>query len=160
MLAAGELVETAQADAKAATEQRDAEEKAELLRSMGAEGAATLPPALRTQVRQLEEDQKRRATRAQRDVLDRAMVDLLSLYRDVLVVQLGAGVDLVNVEHERVGPHARRGEHRRADPAADGRGRSGAHPPRRERRAAARGRGDGGGAAPAGVSPRPVVQIG
>ncbi|KQY23075.1 DNA polymerase III subunit delta' [Cellulomonas sp. Root485] len=100
VLAAGELVETAQADAKAATEQRDAEEKAELLRSMGAEGAATLPPTLRTQVRQLEEDQKRRATRAQRDVLDRAMVDLLSLYRDVLVVQLGAGVELVNVEHE------------------------------------------------------------
>ncbi|WP_421735969.1 DNA polymerase III subunit delta' [Cellulomonas sp.] len=100
VMAAGELVETAQADAKAATEQRDAEEKAELLRSMGAEGAATLPPSLRTQVRQLEEDQKRRATRAQRDVLDRAMVDLLSLYRDVLVVQLGAGVELVNIEHE------------------------------------------------------------
>ncbi|MEZ0446675.1 DNA polymerase III subunit delta' [Cellulomonas sp. ICMP 17802] len=100
VLAAGELVETAQADAKAATEQRDADERAELLRSMGAEGAATLPPALRTQVRQLEEDQKRRATRSQRDVLDRAMVDLLSLYRDVLVVQLGAGVELVNIEHE------------------------------------------------------------
>jgi len=100
VLAAGELVETAQADAKAATEQRDADERAELLRSLGAEGAATLPPALRTQVRQLEEDQKRRATRSQRDVLDRAMVDLLSLYRDVLVVQLAAGVELVNVEHE------------------------------------------------------------
>ncbi|TQL01762.1 DNA polymerase III subunit delta' [Cellulomonas sp. SLBN-39] len=100
VLAAGELVETAQADAKAATEERDAQEKNELLRQLGAEGAATLPPALRAQVRQLEEEQKRRATRAQRDVLDRAMVDLLSLYRDVLVVQLGAGVDLVNVEQE------------------------------------------------------------
>ncbi|GCD19824.1 DNA polymerase III subunit delta' [Cellulomonas algicola] len=99
VLAAGDLVETAQADAKAATEHRDAAEKAELLRSLGAEGATTLPPALRSQVRQLEEEQKRRATRAQRDVLDRAMVDLLSLYRDVLVVQLGAGVELVNVEH-------------------------------------------------------------
>ena len=100
VLAAGELVETAQADAKAATEERDAQERTELLRAMGAEGAATLPPSLRTQVKQLEEDQKRRATRAQRDVLDRAMVDLLSLYRDVLVVQLGADVELVNVEHE------------------------------------------------------------
>jgi DNA polymerase-3 subunit delta' len=100
VLAAGELVETAQADAKAATEQRDAEEKNALLRTMGAEGAATLPPALRSQLRQLEEEQKRRATRAQRDVLDRAMVDLLSLFRDVLVVQLGAGVELVNLEHE------------------------------------------------------------
>ena len=53
-------------------------------------------------VKQLEEDQKRRATRAQRDVLDRAMVDLLSLYRDVLVVQLGAGVERVNAEQERL----------------------------------------------------------
>ena len=100
VLAAGDLVATAQADAKAATEQRDAEERSELLRSMGAEGAVTIPPALRAQVRDLEGDQKRRATRAQRDVLDRAMLDLLSLYRDVLVVQLGAGVELVNVEHE------------------------------------------------------------
>jgi DNA polymerase-3 subunit delta' len=99
VLAAGELVATAQADAKAATEQRDAEERSALLRSMGAEDAATIPPALRAQVRQLEEDQKRRATRAQRDVLDRAMLDLLSLYRDVLVVQLDAGVELMNLEH-------------------------------------------------------------
>lgn len=100
VLAAGDLVATAQADAKAATEERDASERAALLRSLGAEGAATVPPALRSQVRQLEDDQKRRATRAQRDVLDRAMLDLLSLYRDVLVVQLGADVPLVNVDHD------------------------------------------------------------
>src|SRR5690606_15075504 len=55
---------------------------------------------LRSQVTALEKDQKRRASRAQRDVLDRAMLDLLALFRDVLVVQLGAGVDLVN-ERER-----------------------------------------------------------
>lgn len=100
VLAAGELVETAQADAKAATEERDARERQALLRSLGAEGLATVPPALRGQVKQLEDEQKRRATRAQRDVLDRAMVDLLSFYRDVLVVQLGADVHLVNAEHE------------------------------------------------------------
>lgn len=96
VLAAGELVEVSAAESKAATQERDAAEKAALLHTLGAEGAGTLPPALRAQVRQLEEDQKRRATRAQRDVLDRAMTDLLSLYRDVLVVQLGAEVDLVN----------------------------------------------------------------
>src|SRR5450830_1112596 len=100
VLAAGDLVATAQADAKAATEQRDAEERSALLRSMGAEVAATIPPALRAQVRELEADQKRRATRAQRDVLDRAMLDLLSMYREVLVVQLDAGVELVNVDRE------------------------------------------------------------
>jgi DNA polymerase-3 subunit delta' len=58
---------------------------------------------VRAQVRQLEENQKRRATRAQRDVLDRSLIDLLSLYRDVLVLQLGTGgpengIDLVNAE--------------------------------------------------------------
>lgn len=96
VLTAGELVEVATAEAKAATADRDAADRAALLHSLGADGGQTLPPALRAQVRQLEEDQKRRATRAQRDVLDRSLVDLLSLYRDVLVVQLGAGVDLVN----------------------------------------------------------------
>lgn len=96
VLAAGRLVEVSQLESKAATEHRDAAEKSALLRAIGAEGAATLPPSLRAQVNQLEKDQKGRATRAQRDVLDRSMIDLLSLYRDVLVVQLGAGVDLVN----------------------------------------------------------------
>ncbi|WNB85346.1 DNA polymerase III subunit delta' [Cellulomonas sp. ATA003] len=99
VLAAGDLVEVAQDEARAATEHRDAQEKAALLHAMGAEGAATLPPSLRAQVTQLEKDQKGRATRAQRDVLDRTMVDLLSLYRDVLVVQLGAGVELINTGH-------------------------------------------------------------
>ncbi|MBU4336354.1 MAG: DNA polymerase III subunit delta' [Actinobacteria bacterium] len=100
VLAAGELVETAQAEAGATTTERDAAERADLLRSLGAEGAHRLPPALRSQVTDLEKDQKRRATRAQRDVLDRSMVDLLTLFRDVLVVQLAAGVDLVNAQHD------------------------------------------------------------
>ncbi len=98
VLAAGQLVEVATEESKSATTERDAREKAELLHSLGAQGAGTLPPAVRAQVRQLEENQKRRATRAYRDVLDRAMIDLLSLYRDVLVVQLGACVSLTNAE--------------------------------------------------------------
>ncbi|MDR3068102.1 MAG: DNA polymerase III subunit delta', partial [Cellulomonas sp.] len=99
VLLAADLVETAQAESAAASTERDAAERADLLRALGADGGGRLPPALRAQVTDLEKEQKRRATRAQRDVLDRAMTDLLSLYRDVLVVQLGAGVGLVNVEH-------------------------------------------------------------
>jgi len=103
VLAAGQLVEVAAEESKARTTERDAVERAALLHSLGAEGLATLPPAVRSQVRQLEENQKRRATRAQRDVLDRSLVDLLSLYRDVLMLQFGAvqegsGVELVNAE--------------------------------------------------------------
>lgn len=98
VLAAAELVEVAQAEAAASTQERDAAEKAELLRNLGGQDGKPLPPALRSQVRQLEDEQKRRATRAQRDGLDRSLIDLLSLFRDVLVVQLGADVDLVNSE--------------------------------------------------------------
>lgn len=96
VLKAGELVELAAAESKAVTEERDARERTDLLRTLGAESGTTLPPALRAQVRQLEEDQKRRSTRAQRDVLDRAMLDLLSLYRDVLMVQFGAEGEIMN----------------------------------------------------------------
>ncbi|WP_277207940.1 DNA polymerase III subunit delta' [Isoptericola croceus] len=102
VLAASELVDVAKAEAAAATVERDATEKAELLRALGVGEGDTLPPKLRSQLKQLEDDQKRRATRRQRDVLDRSMVDLLSLYRDVLVVQLGAEVELVNSAHADV----------------------------------------------------------
>ncbi|MGK2867986.1 MAG: DNA polymerase III subunit delta', partial [Mycobacterium sp.] len=49
------------------------------------------------QLKALEEDQKRRATRSLRDGLDRILVDLLSLYRDILVLQLGVDLDPVNL---------------------------------------------------------------
>ena len=98
VVSAGNLVDVAGEEAAAATTERDAAERAALLRSLGAAATGALPPALRSQVTQLEKDQKARATRSKRDVLDRALVDLASLYRDVLVVQLGAGVELVNAE--------------------------------------------------------------
>lgn len=99
VLAAADLVAVAEEDAKAATEERDVAERNELLRTLGADDGGRLPPALRSQVKQLEEDQKRRATRHKRDVLDRALLDLMSLYRDVVVLQVGAGQPLVNESH-------------------------------------------------------------
>ncbi|GMA32515.1 hypothetical protein GCM10025875_25070 [Litorihabitans aurantiacus] len=99
VIAAGELVEVATAQATASMAERDATERAELMRTLGAdqaEGGKALPPAVRAQIRQLEEDQKRRGKRAVVDGLDRAMTDLLSFYRDVLAVQVGSDVDLVN----------------------------------------------------------------
>ena len=83
-------------DAKAITEERDAEERASALRSLGVEPGGTVPPALRSQLRALEDDQKRRATRSLRDGIDRIMVDLLSLYRDVLLLQLGVDEQPIN----------------------------------------------------------------
>ena len=99
VLAAADLAAVADDEAKSATVERDAAEVAELYLTLGVEPGERLPPALRSQVRQLEEDQKRRATRAKRDVLDRALLDLLSLYRDVAVVQTGSDVALINEGH-------------------------------------------------------------
>lgn len=98
VLAAAALLEAASEDAKAITEEKDSEERASALRSLGVEPGGTIPPALRAQLKSMEEDQKRRATRSLRDGLDRIMVDLLSLFRDILLVQLGSGIELVNAE--------------------------------------------------------------
>ena len=100
VLAAADLVDAAESEAKDATVERDARERAALLRALGLEGDARVPPSLRAQVRALEEDQKRRAKRARTDVLDRAMIDLLSFYRDVLATQMGSDVERVNVDLE------------------------------------------------------------
>lgn len=108
VFAAGALLETAADDAKAITEERDAVERESALRSLGVEPGGTIPPALRAQLKSLDEDQKRRATRSLRDGLDRIMVDLLSLYRDILLLQLGSTVEPINVEIlERVQAAAR-----------------------------------------------------
>jgi DNA polymerase-3 subunit delta' len=97
VIAASTLLELAGDDAKAITEERDAEERENTLRSLGIEPGGTIPPALRSQLRSLEEDQKRRATRSLRDGIDRIMVDLLSLYRDILLLQLGAPSEPINL---------------------------------------------------------------
>ena len=100
VLAAHRVHAQAVAAAKKATGDRFEREEAELKRTLGIGEGARIPPAARAQLRELAENQKRRTTRAQRDELDRAMIDLLSFYRDVLTVQLGAGVDLVNQDFD------------------------------------------------------------
>ena len=96
VLAAEQLVAVATDDAKALTAEREEEERAAALRSLGVEPGASVPMGLRASLKALEEDQKRRATRSVRDGIDRVLVDLMSLYRDQLMLQLGAGVELVN----------------------------------------------------------------
>ena len=97
IMGAVSLLELAGDDAKAITVERDAEERESALRSLGIEPGGTIPPALRVQLKNLEEDQKRRATRSLRDGIDRIMVDLLSLYRDILLMQLGVSSEPINL---------------------------------------------------------------
>jgi DNA polymerase-3 subunit delta' len=97
VIGATELLGLAKADAEAITAEKDAEERDSAMRSLGIDPGGTIPAALRSQLKNLEEDQKRRATRSLRDGIDRIMVDLLSLYRDILLIQLGVPDDLINL---------------------------------------------------------------
>ena len=94
--AAGELVDISNADAAAASEQRNESEREALLIALGAPEKGAMPPAIRSQLKRLEEDQKRRAKRSLSDSLDRVLIDLSTFFRDVLTVQLGTGTELVN----------------------------------------------------------------
>lgn len=98
VMMAEKLVKIATDEANSSNEERDAAEKAALLATLGAPESGTLPPTMRSQIKQLEDDQKRRAKRSITDSLDRTLTDLLSFYRDVMVIQLGNAVELVNVE--------------------------------------------------------------
>jgi DNA polymerase-3 subunit delta' len=94
---AATLLELAKADAEAITLERDSQERDSAMRSLGIEPGGTIPPALRAQLKTLDDDQKRRATRSLRDGIDRIMVDLLSLYRDILLLQLGVPGETINL---------------------------------------------------------------
>jgi len=66
----------------------------------GAEGRGigTVERRAKGAVKALEDRQKRRRRRVVRDQLDRAIVDLIAFYRDVLVLQMAAASELVNDE--------------------------------------------------------------
>jgi DNA polymerase-3 subunit delta' len=98
MFTAERWLELARKDADALTAEKDSEEKSALLATLGIPEGGSVPPALRADLKALEEGQKRRATRSLRDGIDRILVDLMSLYRDVLIVELGAESDLVNAD--------------------------------------------------------------
>jgi DNA polymerase-3 subunit delta' len=98
--AAASLVDAAKADAERHCDELDARELDDLKQAMGVGATGRRPRNVDAAVKELEREQKLRRTRVQRDSIDRALVDVLALYRDVLVMQLGAGTELVN-EHIR-----------------------------------------------------------
>lgn len=97
MAAAQRLVDAAAADAKQITEEVDVRETEELRSALGASTpGGRLPSGTAGVVKELENRQKKRATRTQRDCLDLALIDLAAFYRDVLALQFGADVPLDN----------------------------------------------------------------
>ncbi len=98
--AAAALVDSAAAEAAAVTGELDAKERAELSEALGFTTRGARPRNAQAALRELEDSQKARAKRLQRDGLDRVLTELTSFYRDVLTVQTGAGAELINQEFE------------------------------------------------------------
>jgi DNA polymerase III subunit delta' len=90
LAAADHLVGAAEAEAAAMSGELDSDESDALQIALGAggtgKGTATMARGMAGAIKDLERRQKSRATRTQRDALDRALVDLAAFYRDVLLV--------------------------------------------------------------------------
>jgi DNA polymerase III subunit delta' len=96
MIAAEKFLGVAKRDAEAVSEERDEAEAVALRAVLGVGEGERLAPAVRAQFKELEENQKRRRTRAMRDGIDRILTDLESVYRDLLAIQLGGSSELIN----------------------------------------------------------------
>ena len=88
--AAAKLVEIANTEADAISEALDEKEHEELSTALGKGSGKAL--------KELEKEQKSRATRITRDTLDGALLDLATFYRDVILVQAGHDGSLINAE--------------------------------------------------------------
>jgi DNA polymerase III subunit delta' len=102
--AAAALVKAAEDEARSVTGELDEPEREALRQAFGegstGKGVAKAVRGAAGALRDLEDRQKSRATRLKRDSLDRALLDLASFYRDVLMIQANAGVELANSDHE------------------------------------------------------------
>ncbi|MFD4713575.1 DNA polymerase III subunit delta' [Streptomyces sp. NPDC058430] len=96
--AAQELIDTAAEDTKQLAEEVDTKETEELKAALGGQSGSRMPRGTAGAMKELEDRQKRRRTRTQRDSLDLALTDLTGFYRDVLALQLGSRVALANTD--------------------------------------------------------------
>ncbi|NBM16882.1 DNA polymerase III subunit delta' [Streptomyces sp. GC420] len=96
--AAQELIDASAEDAKQVADEVDGKETDELKAALGASANGRMPRGTAGVMKELEDRQKRRKTRTQRDSLDLALVDLTGFYRDVLALQFGTGTALANVD--------------------------------------------------------------
>jgi DNA polymerase III subunit delta' len=96
LLAADGLVTAAEDEARSISADLDGPETESLRTALGAggtgKGAAAATRGSAGVLKELERRQRSRATRLQRDALDRALIDLAGFYRDVLAVQFASGV--------------------------------------------------------------------
>jgi DNA polymerase III subunit delta' len=98
MTAAANLAEVTKEEADAITGDLDAIEKADLDATYGVVERGRRPREYSPALANLERGQKTRAKRRHLDVVDRSLMDLVSVYRDAIALSVGAPGALVNEE--------------------------------------------------------------
>jgi DNA polymerase-3 subunit delta' len=95
--AAQVLVEAAKAEAEEEAERRDDVEISALKEAWGQQGSKLTQGGSKA-VKELEKEQKSRTTRMVRDYLDRALLDIATLYRDILLIQSNSPDSIINTD--------------------------------------------------------------
>jgi DNA polymerase-3 subunit delta' len=98
MTAATNLAEIAKEETAAITDEAERRELEGLQSMFGSERKDTASRAYRAALSSLEKLQKQKARRRILDVIDRCLMDLVSVYRDAIAVSVGAPGHLVNEE--------------------------------------------------------------
>jgi len=98
MTKAARLAEVTKDEADLITSELDAREKSDLDAAYGVVERGRRPREYAPALRELEKEQKSRAKRRHLDVVDRSLMDLVSVYRDAIAVAAGASGELVNEE--------------------------------------------------------------
>jgi len=95
--AAQVLVEAAKKEAEEESERRDDAELSALKEAWGQQGSKLTQGGSKA-VKELEKEQKSRTTRMVRDYLDRALLDIATLYRDILLIQSNSSDSIINTD--------------------------------------------------------------
>jgi DNA polymerase-3 subunit delta' len=102
MSGAARLMEIAALEAESEASERDEAEREQLATALGVGATGKGPAGSSKALKELEKEQKSRVTRATRDSIDRALIDISTAYRDLLTLQMG-----IAGEHHLINEHLR-----------------------------------------------------
>jgi DNA polymerase III subunit delta' len=96
LAAAAQIIESSAGEAADATSELDAKERAALEEALGFGTKGARPRQAQAAIKELEDQQRARVKRFQRDAIDRTLTELTGCYRDVLNLQTGSDALLIN----------------------------------------------------------------
>jgi DNA polymerase-3 subunit delta' len=98
LAAAAQIIEMSSVESAEVTSDLDVKERTALEEALGFGTKGAKPRQANAAIKELEEQQRARTKRFQRDAIDRTLTELTGLYRDVLSLQTGSGAALINAD--------------------------------------------------------------